>query len=138
MTMAPVAEVGQGEGRRYYEPVKVAALADGSVRVTEQDGDQFSVSPTGVIGALTKGLRWARPMAAHQVKIYDDDPATRTPIDGRGYVQLTWWSNYATAGVALSRWARPVAESRTCEGAGDRLCRDVARNADRLRFRQRA
>jgi len=38
MSMAPADEAGHGKGRRYHEP---AALADGGVRVTEQDGDQF-------------------------------------------------------------------------------------------------
>jgi hypothetical protein len=103
MTMAPVAEVGQGKGRRYHEPVKVAVLADGSARVTEQDGDQFSVSPSGVIVALTKGAKMGTTDGGAPVKIYDNDPGNENAYYGRGYVQLTWWSNYAKAGVALSR-----------------------------------
>jgi hypothetical protein len=103
MTMAPVDEVGLGKGRRYHEPVKVAALADGSVRVTEQDGDQFSVSQTGVARPLSKGAVMGSTDGAAAVKTYDDDPGEENAYFGRGYVQLTWWSNYATAGVAIGR-----------------------------------
>ena len=103
MTMAPVDEVGHGKGRRYHEPVKVAALADGSVRVTEQDGDQFSVSPSGAIRALTKGAKMGTTDGGTAAKIYDNDPGDENAYFGRGYVQLTWWSNYAKAGVALGR-----------------------------------
>jgi hypothetical protein len=103
MTMDPVDEVGHGKGRRYHEPVKVAVLADGSVRVTEQDGDQFSVSPAGVIGALTKGVKMGTTDGGAAATIYDNDPGNENAYYGRGYVQLTWWSNYAKAGVALGR-----------------------------------
>jgi hypothetical protein len=103
MTMAPVDEVGHGKGRRYHEPVKVAALADGSVRVTEQDGDQFSVSQTGVVRPLRKGATMGATDGAAAVKAYNDDPGGENAYFGRGYVQLTWWSNYAAAGVAIGR-----------------------------------
>ena len=103
MTMAPVSEVGHGKGRRYHEPVKVAVLADGSVRVTEQDGDQFSVSPAGAISALTKGAKMGTTDGGAAAKKYDHDTGDENAYYGRGYVQLTWWSNYAKAGVALGR-----------------------------------
>jgi hypothetical protein len=103
MTMAPVDEVGHGKGRRYHEPVKVAVLADGSVRVTEQDGDQFSVSLTGTIKALTKGAKMGTTDGGAAVKTYNDDPGDENAYYGRGYVQLTWWSNYVQASVAIGR-----------------------------------
>jgi hypothetical protein len=103
MTMAPVDEVGHGKGRRYHEPVKVAALADGSARVTEQDGDQFSVSQTGVVTPLSQGARMGSTDGAAAVKTYNDDPGRENAYFGRGYVQLTWWSNYAEAGIAIGR-----------------------------------
>ncbi len=103
MTMAPVEEAGHGAGRRYHEPVKVAAVPDGGARVTEQDGDQFSVSPTGVVRPLTKKARMGATDGAATAKIYDDDRGDENAYYGRGYVQLTWWSNYATTGVALGR-----------------------------------
>ncbi|MDE2398661.1 MAG: glycoside hydrolase, partial [Burkholderiales bacterium] len=71
VTMAPVAEVGHGAGRRYHEPVKVLRLEDGSVRVTEIDGDRFSVSKAGVILPLTpKADLGARDGAPH-AQVYD-------------------------------------------------------------------
>lgn len=103
MTMAPVDEVGHGKGRSYHEPVKVASLADGSVRITEQDGDQFSVSPTGVVTPLSKGAKMGSTDGGAAVKTYNNDPGEEHAYFGRGYVQLTWWSNYATAGVAIGR-----------------------------------
>lgn len=37
------------------------------------------------------------------VKAYDDDDGTEQAYYGRGYVQPTWWSNYAASGVAIGR-----------------------------------
>jgi hypothetical protein len=39
--------------------------------------------------------------AAH--KTYVDDNGIEIAYFGRGYVQLTWWDNYATAGARLGR-----------------------------------
>ncbi|GJE13932.1 hypothetical protein [Methylobacterium longum] len=52
--MAPVDEVENGRGRRYHEPVKVMLLDGGGARITEPDGDQFSISKSGLIRRLTK------------------------------------------------------------------------------------
>jgi hypothetical protein len=103
MTMAPVEEVGHGKGRRYHEPVKLATLPDGGVRVTEQDGDQFSVSPDGGIRPLTRRAVMGSTDDQPATKTYEDDAGEENAYYGRGYVQLTWWSNYAKAGVAIGR-----------------------------------
>lgn len=103
MTMAPVDEVGRGKGRRYYEPVKVKKLPSGSVRITEQDGDQFIVSPTGLITPLTKKAKMGTTEGGTADAAYTEDDGVEQAYFGRGYVQLTWWSNYAVAGVALGR-----------------------------------
>lgn len=103
MTMAPVDEIGHGKGRRYHEPVKVKSLADGSVRITEQDGDQFSINSTGAIMPLTRRAVMGTQDGGPAVKAYDDDGGTEQAFYGRGYVQLTWWSNYAASGVAIGR-----------------------------------
>jgi len=103
MTMAPVNEVGEGKGRRYHEPVKVKQLADGGVRITEQDGDQFHVSPTGAITNLTKKAKMGSRDGAAATKVYEKDDGTELAYFGRGYVQLTWWSNYVKAGIAIGR-----------------------------------
>jgi predicted chitinase len=34
-------------------------------------------------------------------KTYDQDDGIEHAYYGRGYVQLTWWSNYAQAGIAI-------------------------------------
>lgn len=99
--MAPVEEVGHGRGRRYHEPVKIKALPDGSVRVTEHDGDQFLVKPTGGISNLTKNAKMGSPDGAPANIGYEKDNGDEHVYFGRGYVQLTWWSNYAAAGVAM-------------------------------------
>ncbi len=103
VTMNPVAEVGFGKGRRYHEPVKVFKLEDGSARVTEQDGDQFSISASGVIKPLNKGAEMGTEDGGKAVKAYEDDPGSPLAYYGRGYVQLTWWSNYAKAGIAVGK-----------------------------------
>lgn len=103
MTMAPVDEVGFGRGRRYHEPVKVKRLPDGSARITEADGDQFRVSVRALVTPLTRGAAMGSPSGAPAEQIYTDDDGTPNAYYGRGYVQLTWWSNYAAAGVALRR-----------------------------------
>jgi hypothetical protein len=101
--MAPVDEVGHGKGRRYHEPVKVKGLAAGDVRVTEHDGDQFLVKPDGTITNLTKNAKVGARDAAPAARAYQADDGAERVFFGRGYVQLTWWSNYVAAGVAISR-----------------------------------
>lgn len=103
MTMAPVDEVGRGKGRRYHEPVKVKKLPSGAAQVTEQDGDQFTVSPAGLITAVKKKAQMGTTDGGAADAVYVKDDGLEQAYFGRGYVQLTWWSNYATAGVALGR-----------------------------------
>jgi hypothetical protein len=103
MSMSPVDEIGHGKGRHYHEPVKVKLLTDGSVRVTEQDGDQFSISASGVIKALTKGAVMGTKDGGAAVNAYDKDDGTEHAYFGRGYVQLTWWSNYALSSIAIGQ-----------------------------------
>ncbi|MDA8522731.1 glycoside hydrolase family 19 protein [Acidovorax sp. NCPPB 4044] len=103
MTMAPVSEIGQGKGRRYHEPVKIKLMSDGWARITEQDGDQFKVSAGGAITPLTKGAKIGTQDGGAASKTYDSDDGVEHAYFGRGYVQLTWWSNYATAGIAVGR-----------------------------------
>ena len=101
MMMAPVDEVGKGKGRKYHEPVKVSSMPDGSVQVVEQDGDKFKITATGVVSALTKKAVMGTIDGGAAVKAYDDDKGAEQAYYGRGYVQLTWWSNYATTGIAI-------------------------------------
>lgn len=101
MMMAPVDEVGRGKGRKYHEPVKVTQLADGSAQIVEQDGDTFKVSAGGTVSALTKKATMGTIDGGAAVKAYDDDKGAEQAYYGRGYVQLTWWSNYATTGIAI-------------------------------------
>jgi predicted chitinase len=103
ITMAPVSEIGQGKGRHYHEPVKVKLQPDGSVRITEADGDQFTVSAAGVVRPVTRQARMGSAPGGPVSKVYEDDDGIERAYYGRGYVQLTWWSNYAAAGAALGR-----------------------------------
>jgi hypothetical protein len=103
ITMAPVSEMGQGKGRRYHEPVKVKPQPDGSARITEQDGDQFTVSAAGVMRPVTQQACMGSASGGPVSKVYEDDDGTEQAYYGRSYVQLTCWSNYAAAGVAVGR-----------------------------------
>jgi hypothetical protein len=99
--MAPVDEVGHGKGRQYHEPVKVKKMPDGTVRVTEQDGDQFIIKMDGSFRRLKKGAEMGSTDGGPVSAVYEADDGDEQVYFGRGYVQLTWWSNYARAGVEL-------------------------------------
>jgi hypothetical protein len=99
----PIAEAGFGKGRAYQDPVKVLRVGNGA-RVTERDGDQWDVSATGVARPVskpagTRGVTPGTPKSAVYVQAGGDEQL----YYGRGYVQLTWWNTYATAGVCLGR-----------------------------------
>ena len=102
-TMAPVDEVGHGKGRRYQDPVKVKILENGSARITEQDGDQFTITPKGLIGKISKTASMGVKPGISLSKIYENDDGVENVYYGRGFVQLTWWSNYAQAGIDIGR-----------------------------------
>ena len=101
ISMSPVDEVGHGKGRQYHEPVKVKLLDDGDVRITEHDGDQFKVKLGGSISNLTKGAKLGAKDGIPASSVYEKDDGTEHVYFGRGYVQLTWWSNYAKAGIEI-------------------------------------
>jgi hypothetical protein len=118
-TFAPVDEDGKGdlgfkkdphtnkkiprEKKDYYLPVKVQRLPDGRARVTEQDGDQFFITADGggfrPVGNASRGSKAVVPMS----DTYRNDDGAEFRYFGRGYVQLTYWNGYATAGAALHR-----------------------------------
>lgn len=102
-SMAPVDEVGHGKGRDYHEPVKVKLLVDGTARITEHDGDQFLVKRNGSVQALSKKAAMGTTDGGPAAAAYEADDGVEQVYFGRGYVQLTWWSNYAAAGIVLGR-----------------------------------
>lgn len=102
ITMSPVEEVGHGANRNYFLPVKVESLPKGGARVTEQDGDQFTVTAEGTYKPITHGAKQGAAPAQKAVTAYKDDDGDEYAYYGRGYVQLTWWSNYAKASTELN------------------------------------
>lgn len=101
MAMTPVDEGGHGHGRKYYLPVKVRRMADGTVTVAEMDGDQFVVGTDGRFKATNTGaIRGTNPNT-QATSSYVQEMGKELKYFGRGFVQLTWWDNYAAAGVAL-------------------------------------
>lgn len=104
MRWAPIEEVGHGKGREYEHPVKVAQQADGTVKVTEWDGDQWQVNSDGTNKALSKSPHMGVSTSlSAPVKAYNDADGIEFTYFARGYVQLTWWSNYATAGIHIGK-----------------------------------
>jgi hypothetical protein len=100
----PIKEVlGRRDLRNYKDAVKILRLPNGNVRVTEKDGDQWEVNGAGTPRAITRdpqrGTVPNRPVSS----TYTSDQGDEQIYWGRGYVQLTWWSNYAKAGVDLGR-----------------------------------
>jgi hypothetical protein len=102
-SMSPVDEIGRGKGRKYHEPVKVKKLAGGGVQVTEQDGDQFIVRADGSFSSVTKGAKVGTLDGGAALKRYQEDDGVEHAYYGRGYVQLTWWSNYAAMSAAIGK-----------------------------------
>lgn len=101
MTMAPVAEVGSGAKRRYGDPVKVRRLENGRMQVLERDGDRWELNAKGNIVEKSAGASLGSVFGTLPGDVYEKDPGTEHVYFGRGYVQLTWWSNYATIGAEL-------------------------------------
>lgn len=100
-TMSPVAEAGHGAGLNYFLPVKVKPLPEGRARITEQDGDQFMVAVKGTAIAINKGAHVGAKATTKAVKSYTDDDGAELSYYGRGYVQLTFWSNDAISSAEL-------------------------------------
>ena len=105
----PVEEMGYG-AKDYGKPVKVTQRDDGKAVITEWDGDQWLVNTSGSYDKLlktanpTQGFRAKGQVApTAPVDIYVNEPGDEHLYYGRGYVQLTWWSNYAAAGKMLNR-----------------------------------
>jgi hypothetical protein len=103
MAMSPTSEIGRGRTKRYGAPCKVFVLPDGSVRLTEEDGDQFKVLPNGQWFRLSKFATMGVAAGTPRSQTYLDDEGAEQYFYGRGYVQLTWWEGYAKGGVAIGR-----------------------------------
>ncbi|WP_419809428.1 hypothetical protein [Sphingomonas sp.] len=101
----PVEEGGKGrlnanDIKDYYLPVKVTATPTGAT-VLEQDGDSFDVSTSGKITKRSKGATHGAPAAGAVSPAYVKDLGIANAYYGRGYVQLTWWDNYASTGAEV-------------------------------------
>jgi hypothetical protein len=100
--------VGTQRKLDYYLPVKVKRLPDGTARVTEQDGDQFIVRVDGSgFRAVNAGAKGAKAVDFKTNKLipataaYNSDDGVERRYYGRGYVQITWWDNYAAASTEI-------------------------------------
>lgn len=100
----PASEMGHGKGLAYHEAVKVNPLPDGSVEITEQDGDRFKVGESGaLIGGkgYSTDTRRGSPSGGKVSKVFDDAAGVTLRYYGRGLVQLTWWNGYASTSAAM-------------------------------------
>jgi hypothetical protein len=103
---SPTSEVGHGKGKKYYQPVKVKRLSNGDGQITEYDGEQWIVSSmTGRARPDQRGQRMGIVFHANEPPAlrFTHEDGDEQQYYGRGYVQLTWWSNYAAAGIALGQ-----------------------------------
>jgi hypothetical protein len=101
---SPIDETLHGKGQPYSLPVKVKRGVGGTAEVTEQDGERFLVQADGTYRPI--GNKLAVRGTAPSIKagtIYLNDSGVPHSYFGRGYVQLTWWNNYASSGVLLGR-----------------------------------
>jgi hypothetical protein len=102
MNFGPVEEKGHGRGLSYGAPVKIAILPNGSVRVTEYDGDQWLVPASGGKARPLSELpqRGVDPHGKASPTYVRDDGEEKYYY-GRGFVQLTWWNNYVDTGLMV-------------------------------------
>jgi hypothetical protein len=100
-TMTPADETGRGASYVYGPEVKVQRNGD-SATITERDGQQWTVDVTGEHPLTAQARPGANPAVA-AAPSYARAPGTEQSYFGRGYVQLTWWYNYASAGFAIGR-----------------------------------
>jgi hypothetical protein len=103
ITMAPVSEYKLGSGKRYFHPVKVEVQTGDKITVIERDGDKFSVSASGYYKPISKNADYGSKYTGPEGKEYAASKGLVRTFYGRGYVQLTWWYNYVTAGKVLGK-----------------------------------
>lgn len=94
-------ESGYGAGERYFLPVKVRRLRDGTAIVTEYDGDQWAVNLRGISTPIQRKVDLGTSATAQAAQGFIEDDGEEHAYYGRGYVQLTWWANYALNGAAI-------------------------------------
>jgi glycosyl hydrolase family 19 (putative chitinase) len=104
-TWEPVEESGKGKVKRYGPEVKVERTTTGAV-VTEQDGNQFDVESSGRFKARRSNKKQvvsvgASPSLKKPDDVYAKAAGVTKAYYGRGYVQLTWWNNYAVTGAKM-------------------------------------
>jgi hypothetical protein len=71
--------------------------------VAEYDGDQWVVSQNGHPHALHAHQKRGVTPGSDADAAYVSDDGDEKYYYGRGFVQLTWWTNYAKTGVMLGR-----------------------------------
>ena len=89
----------------HYAPVKVKKLDNGTARVTEMDGDQWLVDHNGRNKPLAPKSHavLGAPRDSAPSAIYKNDDGVANTYVGRGYAQITWWSNYALTGAQINQ-----------------------------------
>lgn len=103
----PVEEAGRGKLNEhnilpYYLKVKVEQLPDGQARVTEQDGNIFTVGANGkIVGRSPFNAAHGSSSSKPPTQIYSNTTGRELAYFGRGYCQLTWWDNYASTGAEI-------------------------------------
>lgn len=100
-TVVPISEGGEGGTLRYARPVKVERVNLTQARLTEWDGDHFEVTERGY--SVPRGMDGGATHGTPASQAYVRATGSEHVYFGRGYVQLTWWYNYAMAGVAIGR-----------------------------------
>jgi hypothetical protein len=118
--MVPIDEIAPDNTRQYKAAVKVkkitvqdmieikkisATISDvtNGAWIVEKDGDQFIVAPGGKQKWKSKSAVRGADFVAAAVAAFTVAGGSELTYHGRGYVQLTWWDNYISTGVAIGR-----------------------------------
>jgi hypothetical protein len=118
--MAPIDEIKPADDRRYKAPVKVRKINADDVKllraeskvfdsvnvidgawIVEKDGDQFVFDKSCVSRWKSKKAAQGASFAADAAAVYKSFHGDEHAYVGRGNVQLTWWTNYISSGLAI-------------------------------------
>jgi hypothetical protein len=120
--MVPINEINPADDRRYKAPVKVRKIDAGDAKllrveskvfdtvnvlagawIVEKDGDQFVFDKNCVSCWRSKKAALGAAFAGDAAAAYENFGGVEHTYIGRGYVQLTWWANYISSGLAIGR-----------------------------------
>jgi hypothetical protein len=120
--MVPIDEISPSDTRRYKAALKIRKITEADHEllkkqskifesesavdgawIVEKDGDQFVIDSSGKKKWHSKNAVRGAAFKVDAAKSYTAFSGAEFAYYGRGYVQLTWWDNYLSSGIALGK-----------------------------------